>query len=333
MIVYEEGTGPVLRAAEFDLGGRRVAVRAWAYSGEIGDPFHRFDPIDRTFIVRRPSGTLHCGPGSPAAWAEAFARTPPGPAMVQGASAGETVRGSYRAAVEGAIAARRGAYLLDPPPGSYPEATAAGPPEIVVLRAWSPAGESLRGGLAEASARGVPAGVVWPVIAGWTEDPGFLLPFLEDAARGGARFALPVAPSQEAEFRRGAVEARTATAPHLAEALFDTLYHTPWEERVAESLEAARAAAARAGLATLPPRPASGVEPRVNVRAAERLEEMARDAENDHRASLLHAAVRWIDGCGRDLSAILREGNFAKAFPFGRELARETEDALREAAG
>ena len=56
-------------------------------------------------------------------------------------------------------------------------------------------------------------------------------------------------------------------------------------------------------------------------------------AEDEHRASRLHAAARWIDVCERDLAPILREGNFARAFPFGPELAREAEEALREALG
>ena len=90
-------------------------------------------------------------------------------------------------------------------------------------------------------------------------------------------------------------------------------------------------AARRAGLAPLPPRPAAPAEPRTNSLAASRLEEAACDAPDEHRAARLQAAVRWIDVCGRDLAAVLREGNFGKAFPLGPELAREAEAALREA--
>ena len=35
MILFQEAAGPAVRAGEFDLGGRRVAVRAFAYSPDI----------------------------------------------------------------------------------------------------------------------------------------------------------------------------------------------------------------------------------------------------------------------------------------------------------
>ena len=335
MILYEEGAAPFVRGGEFDLGGRRVSVRAFAYAGEVGPSSHRFDPLDRAFVARAAAGALAAGPPDPASWSAAFAKAPPGPALVQGGSEGEPVRGSYLAAAQGAVASGRGVYLLDPPAAGMPRRSGSGrpsqPPEVVALHPWSPAGGPDPRRFEEAARMGIPAGVVWPVIPGWTAGAEFVLPFLEGAAKAGAQFAVPIAPSPDAEFRRGAVAARSASGPEESEALFDRLYHTPWEETLADALRLAKSAAERAGLASLPPRPASAFEPRANARAAGRLEEMARDAEDEHRASLLHAAVRWIDACGRDLSAILREGNFAKAFPYGRDLARETEDALREA--
>ena len=70
-------------------------------------------------------------------------------------------------------------------------------------------------------------------------------------------------------------------------------------------------------------------EPASNAVASGRLEERAQAAHSDeHRAALLHAAARWIDESGRDLASIAREGNFAKVFPFGADIAREAEDAL-----
>ncbi|HYR46610.1 MAG TPA: hypothetical protein VER78_06355, partial [Thermoanaerobaculia bacterium] len=53
---------------------------------------------------------------------------------------------------------------------------------------------------------------------------------------------------------------------------------------------------------------------------------------DEHRASLLHAAARWIDESGRDLAPIVAEGNFRKIFPFVEEVAREAEAAFREEA-
>jgi hypothetical protein len=45
----------------------------------------------------------------------------------------------------------------------------------------------------------------------------------------------------------------------------------------------------------------------------------------------LHAAARWADELRRDLAVIVREGNLGKIFPFGPELARETEMASASA--
>jgi hypothetical protein len=41
--------------------------------------------------------------------------------------------------------------------------------------------------------------------------------------------------------------------------------------------------------------------------------------------------VRWIDESRRDLSAVAREGNFRRIFPFSGEVAAEAESALRGA--
>ena len=53
--------------------------------------------------------------------------------------------------------------------------------------------------------------------------------------------------------------------------------------------------------------------------------------DDEHRSALLHAAARWIDESGRDLRAVLAEGNFRKVFPFAPEVAAEAEKALEEA--
>ena len=91
-----------------------------------------------------------------------------------------------------------------------------------------------------------------------------------------------------------------------------------------------RLEAARRGLATLPTRPVGRGEPSGNSAAAARLEEIAQDSGADeHRTALLYAAARWIDESGRDLSLVVREGNFRKVFPFGA-LAAEAEAAFRE---
>ncbi|MEP6801535.1 MAG: hypothetical protein ABJC07_06335 [Acidobacteriota bacterium] len=333
MILYEEGPGPSLRAGELELGGRRIAARAFACSGEVGPPRYRFDPFERRFVARRASGVLAVGPSAAEGWASAFARMPPGPVVIEGGCPEEEVRGSYLAAAEGALDSGRGVYLLDPPASGLPPGAARAEARAtrVAVFTWSPGAAGPDGARLEAARRrGIPSGVAWPVIPGWTADPEFMGPYLAEARAAGASFALPIAPHGTPEFRRLAVEARAAVEPEAAEGFFDTMHHSPWEAVVAAALETAAAALKALDLSPLPPRPAARSEPTGNWRAASRLEEAARGLTDEHRAARLQAAVRWIDSCGRDLSAIHREGNFARAFPFGAELAREAEAALAE---
>jgi hypothetical protein len=336
MILYEGAPAPAVRAGELDLAGRRLAARAIAYSGEIGPPAFRFDPVERRLHVRSPSGTLLAGPFSALEWSDAFARVPRGPVLVSGAASAEEVRGSFRAAAEGAHANGRGVYLLDPEPGGIPSVTPGRPTAaaLVALFSWSPERPFDGNALAAARARGVPAGVVWPVIPGWTGEADFWDGYLDGAADAGASFAVPLAPMTDPEFRRIAVEARTRVSPEFADSFFETIHHEPWLEALPDRVLRAREAVERRGLSALPPRPAGLREPLANWGAAAHLEERAAAlaSSDEHQAALLLAAVRWIDACGRDLRPIVAEGNFARAFPFSRDLARETEDALREAA-
>ena len=318
------------------MNGRRIAARAFACVGEVGPPQVRFDPLERRFVLRRASGALAVGPVvSSGPWASAFAKTPPGPAVVEGASREEDVRGAYLAAAEGALDSGRGVYLLDPPSAGLAPARSAhpeGPHARVAVFTWAP-GETTpdRAALDAARLRGIPAGVAWPVIPGWTDAPEFFRPYLEAARAAGAGFALALVPAGTPEFRRLAVEARGAVDPAAAEAFFDRMHHSPWEAEIPGALQAAGAASRFLGLSPLPPRPAAPSEPPGNWRAASRLEEAAASSDDEHRSARLQAAVRWIDSCGRDLGAIHREGNFSRAFPFGPELAREAESALGEA--
>ncbi|MEO8190547.1 MAG: hypothetical protein ABI682_09395 [Acidobacteriota bacterium] len=334
MILYEDAASPALRPGEHDLGGRRVSVRAFSCLGEIGHPRYRFDPVERRFVARRASGTVSAGPAAPAAWTSAFARLPDGPVAVEGASREEEVRGSYLAAAAGAFDAGRGAYLLDPPDAGLPAApgTRAGeaPPRVAIFT-WRPGQALDPAAISAARLRDIPCGVAWPVIPGWTAEEEVFGPWLEEARAAGATFALALAPPGTPEFRRHAVEARACVDPAAAEAFFDVMHHTPWDSAVAAGLQSAADEVRRLGLSPMPPRPAAPSEPVGNWRAASRLEEAASRCPDEHRAARLHAAVRWIDGCGRDLGAIHREGNFSRAFPFGPELAREAESALSEA--
>ena len=321
MIVYEE-TAPLLRFGEFEIAGRRVAVRAFPYSGEAGTPAFRYDPIERRFIRREPEGHVLCGPSDPQAWRDLFMRGPAGPALVGPCALVEEIRGAYRAASEGARETGRGVYLLDPEPSGLHSSPGEG---FVALYGWH-LGELAEEAISAAVGMGIPAGLLLPVIPGWTAEPEFLAEVLSFASRAGLRFVAPVAPSYDGKSRRRMVEARGD-----AEGFFELIHHLDWEKTLPGYLSAVREAARAHGFALLPPRPVGAAEPPGNAAAAARLEEKAEAASQDeYMSSLLHAAARWIDESGRDLRAVLSEGNFRKVFPFRRDIAEEAERALWE---
>jgi hypothetical protein len=339
MIVYENAAAPLVRAQELEVAGRRIAARAFASSPEAGPPAFRFDPVERRLVARQPAGTVFSGPADQQAWADALAKAPPGPVLVEGsAGAAEEVRGAFRAAAQGARLAGRGVYLLDPEaaglvPRSREAPKGGGGPAFVLLASWSPAAPAgvsreTASSLAAAAAAGIPGGLVWPLLPGWTDGEEASRALLAAARAAGASFVAPVAPACDVDARRAAVDARAHYDPAGAEAFFDTMFHAPWETALPDLLERARRAVRAAGLPPRPPRPAPAGEPSANSRAAARLEDLASDARDEHRAARLLAAARWVDACGRDLRAIRREGNLARAFPLGAELASELERAL-----
>ena len=235
------------------------------------------------------------------------------------------MRGAYRAAAEGARAAGRGAYLLDPEPDGLP----SGPGQAaVVVASWRPG--PLPPILAVAAAAGFASGLALPVIPGWTAEAALYEPLLDAAAAAGAVFVAALCPSADGEARRLAVEARAAADPSAADSVFERVHHGGWSAEVPEGQAAVCEAAARRGLLPLPPRPRGEGEPAANAMASALLEERAaQPSAGEHHQALLHGAVRWIDESGRDLSAVVREGNFRKIFPFGPEAAAQVEAALR----
>lgn len=326
MIVFEESRLPVLRAGEFEVAGRRAAVRALPYVGDVGEPRFGFDPVERRFVARKPEGTIHVGPHEAEAWRVALARSPAGPALVGPGNAVEEIRGAYRAAAEGALLAGRAVYLLDPEPAGLP----AEPGHVfVALFCWLPGQPAGVAAISGAISRGIPAGWLLPLIPGWTVEPNRLEEAVRRAIATGARFLAPILPDSGGQARRSIVEARGEAEPESAEQFFERVHHGDWEAEVGDGLRRLYDACARAGLSSVPPRPVGLSEPVGNAAAAGRLEEKARAMTHDeHRASLLHAAARWIDESGRDLARIAREGNFRKVFPFGPDLAREAEEAF-----
>ncbi len=323
MIVYERGE-PLVRTAEAEVAGRRIAACAVPYEGEAGPPAFRFDPISRTVHGRPARGTVAAGPADPAAWRLAIQRAPAGPVLVGPGGAAESVRGALAAAAEGARSAGRAVYLLEPEPESLPEPPGAA---FTVLFCGVP-DEPLWRRL-EACAARLPSGLLLPVLPGWTSEPEFLRDTVSQAARAGARFVSGLTLRGDGESRRRVVEARAAVEPGCEESYFGRVHHGDWAEESDRALAALEAAARARGLAVRPPRPRGDAEPAGNAAASARLEELA-DSESvsEHRAALLRAAVRWLDERGRDLAPVVAEGNFRKIFPFGGEIAPEVERAL-----
>jgi hypothetical protein len=326
-VIEYESAGASVRPREAEIAGRRIAAHGVPYSGEVGPPAYRFDPVERRFLERSPSGRVAVGPADPEAWARGFAKCPGGPVVVGPGAAVETIRGAATAAARAAAAAGRPVYLLDPT--VLPEPAGRG---YVALFAWAPVpGTDSVPEISAARALGVPAGGLLPIVPGWTDSGDFLEAYLDRMAGAGATFAVPVAVTADGESRRVLVEARSAADPAAADHFFERVHHSDWAAAHGAAVIRFRAEAVRRGLATVPPRPLGAGEPPGNSAAAARLEERALEAgEDEHRAALLYAAARWIDESGRDLAPVVREGNFRKVFPFGA-LALEAEAAFREA--
>ena len=331
MIVFEQAAAPLVRAGEALVAGRRIAGRLLPYGPEAGGIPFRFDPVDRRFVFPKPEATIAVGPAEPDRWTEALVRVPSGPVLIGPCSSAEPMRGAFRAAAEAALSSGRPVYLLDPEPGAVPDGTGQA---AVVLCSWRPGRpEAAFPGLAPAMAAGLTCAALFPFLPGWTGEADAVEALVAVAKAGGAVSVTALAPSADGEGRRGIVEARSVAQPADGERFFDLVHHGDWSERLADRLEEAHAVAVRYGLASMPPRPVGRLERPGNAAAAARLEEMAERLEKgEHRAALLHAAVRWIDESRRDLSAVAREGNFGRIFPFSGSVAAEAEGALLAAS-
>jgi len=326
MIIFEQAPLPAVRSGEWELAARRIAVRAFPYSGDAGPPRFRFDPVERRFVARRTEGTISVGPPEAELWHLALARLPAGPVLVGPCENVEEIRGAYRAAAEGALLSGRAIYLLDPGPEGLPE----DPQLACVALFWSVPGQKPPlASLCAALSRGIPSGCLLPLLPGWTLERDAVEGAARAARDAGARFLAPILPAEDGQARRMIVEAAAAVDPAFSELLFERVHHGDWGRELREGLLRVSEVCERMGLATVPPRPVGLYEPAGNAAAAGRLEEKARALfQDEHRAALLHAAARWIDESGRDLAPIVREGNFRKVFPFGAELAREAEEAF-----
>ena len=331
MIVYEPAPAPAARVGEAIVAGRRLAVRLFPYGADAGAAAMRFDPgrspvrVPQAGCARRGRARqrLDLGRGSRAG----ALRTRPDRALRSGGGGAGRVSG--RGGGGGGVG-----------PAGLPARSAS--PTGFPRKPRGPRWRSARGAPGAPrrrfpaslprSAAGLSCGAVFPLLPGWTAEPDFLEALMAAAKAGGAASVTALVPAADGEGRRGIVEARLGVEPSEGEGFFDLVHHGDWFSRIGDRLAEARAAAARHGLAALPPRPGGGRGRSGNASAAARLEELADRLEADeHRAALLYAAVRWIDDSRRDLAAVAREGNFRKVFPFGPDIAGEAEAALREA--
>jgi len=330
MILYEQGAAAAVKFAEQELAGRRIVARAFPYEGDLGRSVHRFDPVERVFSRGEATGAILAGPFDPEVWEEALSNGPPGAVLIGPGGEAEGVRGSYRAAAEGAARSGRAVYLDDPEPEGLPDAPS---PAFVAVFVLLPDRRAALERLAAVASRGFAAGGLLPLISGWTDTAEWIDAAVSDAASAGACFLAPLGPAADGTARRRIVEARAEVEPDAADDFFDIVHHGG-SFAVGDSVRTLLAAACRrANLSVFPTRAQGALEPAANAAAAARLEERAAETGDEYRASLLHAAARWIDEVGRDLSLIARDGNFRKVFPFGPELARETEEILIAAAG
>jgi hypothetical protein len=328
VILYRQAGGPAVRFAEQQLSGRRIAVRAQPYVGDVGATRFLFDPIEKTFSSRALTGTVTVGPFDPEAWRSPLATHPAGAVLIGPSDPEERIRGAYRAAVEGAASAGRGAYLWDPEPDLLTEDL---PRTFVAVFVLLPSPGTATARLSAASRRGILAGGVLPLIPGWTDSVTSIDTIVADAAAAGAAFVAPLSPALDGPARRLMVEARADVEPAAADAFFERIHHeTLCDESAFRLSDACR----RAGILDMPVRARGVSEPLANSAAAAHLEERAFAEKNDeHRTARLLAAARWVDELGRDLGVIVREGNLGKIFPFGPELARETEIGSSAAKG
>jgi hypothetical protein len=330
MNIYEAAAAPAVRIGEALLSGRRLAGRILPYGNDAGGG-PRFDPVERRFVPGSADPVVHAGPFDEEAWAGALGRLPVGPVLVGPPSPGESVWGAGRAAAAAAVSAGRPVYLLDPEPAGLPLGLGG---EVVLLCSWKPGRHATAfPGLAVGREAGLPTAALFPLLPGWTAEDDALEALAQAAARGGASALCGLVPHDDGENRRAMVEARAGVEPEAADRFFETIHHGDWPDRIGSRLSAARSAARRAGLAVLPPRPSGRGIPAGNAFAAGRLEEQAELGDpGEHRAALLYAAVRWIDESGRDLAAVVREGNFPRIFPFGGEIEEAASAAFLAAA-
>lgn len=148
------------------------------------------------------------------------------------------------------------------------------------------------------------AAVVWPLVSGWTDQPGILAPAMARFAAAGARRVVPRSLELDARDRRLLAERLQATWPEA----FDALFHGG---ESAPDTASFRTAAEAAGLEHRLPRPlpASPLPPRLRLarELAGHLIELGDAAVTGGDA--YYRAARFLDRDEVDVEAAAREGN------------------------
>ena len=183
------------------------------YTGETGPSPVRFDPVAGTFLRRGAGGgRVEVGPAEPEAWRRAASRvrrraTVNRTGLFGGAGPGRRpgrpprARGRRDALPTCSI--RRSAGLPDRPGEGFVAIFASLPDELLFRRLERIAGT-------------MPAGIVLPVLPGWTAEEPFLDDVVRRAAGAGATFLVALPAAGDGESRRLAVEARGATIPAVS---------------------------------------------------------------------------------------------------------------------
>ena len=148
------------------------------------------------------------------------------------------------------------------------------------------------------------ATLVWPLVTGWTDQPGVMEPALARCAAAGARRVVPRALELNASDRRSLAERLQSAWPEA----FDAVFHG--DESSPDSL-AFRSAAEAAGLEHRLPRPLPAPPLPARLRLARELASHlielgdAADAGGD----AYYRAARFVDRDEIDIDAAGREGN------------------------
>ena len=148
------------------------------------------------------------------------------------------------------------------------------------------------------------ATLVWPLVTGWTDQPGVLEPALARCAAAGARRVVPRALELDARDRRLLAEGLQSTWPEA----FDAVFHG---DESPPDTEAFRSAAEAAGLESRLPRPlpAPPLPPRLRLARELAGHLIERGDAADAGGDAYYRAARFLDRDEIDIDAVAREGN------------------------